>query len=96
MVAEAKNGDSLAAYILWRSGFYLGVGLSTLIQTLNPEMIAIGGSVTKAGKIYFDAMNESLKAYSWKNPLKKCRITKAKLGNDVADYGTLSLVLSNS
>lgn len=89
----AKEGDELSQYIIWRAGYYFGVGLASFIQVLNPQMVALGGSVTKIGKPYFDAMKTGLAEHAWKSSLNACTITKAKLGNDVADYGTLSLVL---
>lgn len=94
VVHHASQGDLLSKYILFRSGYYCGVGLSGLIQILNPDVIALGGSVTKAGDIYFDAMNTALGEHAWPSPLKKCCICKAQLKEDVADYGTIALVFS--
>ncbi len=89
----AKKGDQLSRYIYWRAGYYFGVGVATLIQLINPQMICYGGSVVDAGSLYFRPMRLALKEHSWSKPLKSCRIVKAKLGKDVADVGSISLVL---
>ena len=89
----AKKGDRIARYILWRSGYYLGVGIASLMHIINPEKIALGGSVMKAGNLYFNAMYSALKDHTWNHVLKACTITKAQLGSNVADVGAISLVL---
>ena len=46
-----KDGDGLAIKIAEQFGEYLGKGLGTIASIINPEIIVIGGGVSKAGKI---------------------------------------------
>ena len=47
MAAEA--GDALAGELIARVAYYLGVGLANVLNTFNPQMIVIGGGVSKIG-----------------------------------------------
>ena len=49
-----KDGDELAIKIAEQFGEYLGKGLGVIATIINPEMIVIGGGVSKAGKILFE------------------------------------------
>jgi predicted NBD/HSP70 family sugar kinase len=89
----ARAGDLLAQYIFWRAGYYFGIALATLIHTVNPQMIALGGSVVKAGELYLKPMRQAVREYTWPELYKACTITKAALGSTVGDKGTLSLVI---
>ena len=50
----AQAGDSLAQEVVSRAAMYLGIGLASLVNIFNPEMIVIGGSVSKMGSMLFD------------------------------------------
>jgi glucokinase len=91
----ARAGDSLARDIFDEAGHDLGLGLSTVIHVLNPEAIILGGSVTKAYPLFRKAMTKALKENVWSVPLKNCKILPSKLGDQVADLGTIALVKEN-
>jgi len=91
----ACSGDRLAQYIYFRAGFYFGIAITHILQIINPQMIALGGSVTKTGPLYFTPMRQAIAEYSWNDPRRYCKIIKAKLGDAVGDFGALSLVVDN-
>lgn len=87
-----KDGDGLAVKIAEQFGEYLGKGLGVIASIINPEMIVIGGGVSKAGKILF----EYISPYFYKTVFKGCSNVKfalATLGNDAGIYGAAKLVL---
>ncbi|MCI9199824.1 MAG: ROK family glucokinase [Lachnospiraceae bacterium] len=87
-----KDGDGLAIKIAEQFGEYLGKGLGTIASIINPEIIVIGGGVSKAGKILF----EYISPYFYKTVFKGCGNVKfalATLGNDAGIYGAAKLVL---
>jgi glucokinase len=46
-IAEAAmQGDPVATRLLKTAGYYFGIGLSTVVQILNPDTIVIGGGLT--------------------------------------------------
>lgn len=47
----AQQGDPLAVEIVQRAGHVIGLGLTTLLHLFNPEIIVIGGSVSRIGNL---------------------------------------------
>jgi predicted NBD/HSP70 family sugar kinase len=48
LIARARDGDERAIAALVDTGRYLGSGLATVIATLNPARIFVGGEITEA------------------------------------------------
>lgn len=47
----AQAGDEFAVGILARAGFWLGVGIASLVNALDPEVIVVGGGAMEAGEL---------------------------------------------
>ncbi len=47
----AHGGDAVALGILARAGFWLGVGIASLVNTLDPEVVVVGGGAMQAGDL---------------------------------------------
>lgn len=47
LIARARSGDTRAVESLQLSGHYLGVGLSVVVNTLNPARIYVGGEIAQ-------------------------------------------------
>ena len=94
IVAQAaRRGDALAQAIYRQAAFYLGLSVTNVIQIINPEMVVIGGGVSKAGKILFQPLIKTVRQYTWPRPYRSCKIVRAKLKDRVGDLGAISLVL---
>ncbi len=88
----AKKGDAIALET-WRDiGNSLGVGLSFLVNVLNPERIVICGGVSNSGKYLMRPLISSLKKNSLSVPYNKVKVVFSKLGQDVGVIGAASLV----
>jgi pyruvate formate lyase activating enzyme len=57
----ATRGDPVAQDLIISTGRYLGIALSTVVQVLNPELIVVGGGLTKMGSMLLDPCLESLR-----------------------------------
>lgn len=91
-VAEAAaNGDELALEIYKISGYYLGKGLSILIDILNPELIVIGSIYERAGHLLNPSMMEVIKRESLPLSQHVCKIIPAGLGEQIGDFASLSI-----
>jgi len=66
MVEAYKEGEFLATTIWLDSVRNLAVGLSSLINAFSPEIIILGGGITKAGEALFDPLNDFLTLYEWR------------------------------
>ena len=70
----------------------LGSTLSNIACVVNPEIIVIGGGVSKAGDILLD----NIKKHFVETAFMACRDTKfalAGLGNDAGMYGCVEMLL---
>ena len=71
---------------------YLGIAAAHIACVTNPQVIVIGGGVSKAGKFLLDKIEEKY----MERAFKACRNAKfalATLGNDAGMYGAAALIL---
>ena len=93
----AREGDKLAIESYQKAGYYLGIGISNLLNILNPEMIVIGGGVLKsAHKNFWKSMIKSAQDHAWPEAYSTTRIVRSKLRDSVGALGALALVFKNS
>ena len=91
-IADAASmGDKLANAIYRRCGEKLGLGLSILIDILNPERIVIGSIFQRSGHLLIDSMNEVIKKEALAIPAGCCKIVPAMLGDNIGDYATIGV-----
>lgn len=83
----AKNGDRLAIEAFRIAGYYLGIGLSNLINLLNPELIVLGGGVISAGEFIMKPVTEEIERRTIKFSLQNVKIVPALLGNKAGMLG---------
>ena len=81
----ASKGNKKAQSIWQETGFYLGVGITNIINALNPDIIIIGGKIANAWPYFNKKMKETVK----KRALFSCKIVKSKL----KDAGILGAAL---
>lgn len=84
---RAKKGDSEALQVYTRAGRFLGIGLSIVINLLNPEKILLGGGVMKAGDLLLSSALPVAKERSYTPAFDCCRIEEASLGNTAGFIG---------
>ena len=95
IVAEAaKAGDAVARRIYTKMGEYIGIGLASVVNLLNPEKIIIGGGVAGAGDILFTPLKETLKKRSMKIAGDTVEVVPAQLGNTAGVIGASLLIES--
>ena len=85
---EGTNAKELVDEV----GEILGSTLSNLACVVNPEVIVIGGGVSKAGTILIDTVQEHFKENAL-YALKETRFELATLGNDAGMYGCVKMIL---
>lgn len=88
-----KNGDKTAKKVFAMVSSYLALGLANLAQILNPDVIVIGGGLSKIPNLWPAALREFRKRVIYKS-LKNTPIVKAKLGDDTGIIG--ATLLTNS
>jgi glucokinase len=94
IAATATAGDDLAREIFHRAGVYLGIAAATIVNTLNPEIIVIGGGVSASFDLFADAAREEMLRRAFSVPARRCRIVKAECGDDAGLLGAAWLALA--
>ncbi len=87
-----KDKDVLAIRIVERFAEYLGGALSIFSSVVDPEVIVLGGGVSKAGQALIDCVEKYYRKYAF-TACKETPIVLAELGNDAGIYGAAKLVL---
>lgn len=87
-----KEGDAVACEIANDFGRYLGYALANLAVITDPDIIVIGGGVSRAGEVLLDYVTKYFnERVFFAN--KDCAFALATLGNDAGIYGAAKLVL---
>ena len=89
----AADGDPIACAVLEETGVWLGVGLASLANVLDPERIVIGGGVARAGEALFEPARRTLRARAMSVQAAALDVVPAALGNDAAVVGAALLAL---
>ena len=84
---RARKGDLAAVKSFEKCGYYLGLGLSIVINFLNPEKIILGGGVMNSGNWLLKPTLSEVKKRAISFSLASCEIKKASLGNDAGFIG---------
>ena len=88
-----KEQDALAKEIVKEFSQYLGKALAVFSCVADPEIIVLGGGVSKAGQVLLDCVKEEFHKYAFP-ACKEAGFALAMLGNDAGVYGAAKLVLS--
>ena len=60
LVTRARTGDERALAALRETGRYLGLGLSMIVNSINPSRIILGGEITPAWDLVADLVREEI------------------------------------
>lgn len=83
----AQQGDPVARDAIVEIGRRLGIGLVSLVNTFNPEMIVIGGGVSSAGDLLLDPARQMVSERALLPGRDAVRIETAKFGPEAGLVG---------
>ncbi len=89
-----REKDAFALTVLDRYFDMMGRFLAILCCVADPEVIVLGGGVSKAGQMLLDGAIGPMKKYAFA-PCRTTRLSIATLGNDAGIYGAFKLALQN-
>ncbi len=93
VAVAAKEGDPVARQIFRIMGEYIGMGLTSVVNLLNPEKIIIGGGVAESGDILLEPIRETI-AKRAMTIQRQVEIVPAQLGNTAGVIGASLLIKS--
>jgi glucokinase len=94
---EAAAGDPLATELILETARWLGIGIVTLMHTLDPEAVLIGGAMTfggetaPVGKAFIERVRAEVKARAFPLLAEKTVVRYASLGGDAGSIGAAGL-----
>jgi len=94
ILQAAHRGDQFAISLISNIGEYLGKGIAVLIHIFNPELIIIGGELTKAENYLIDPIQQNLNKYTISKIRRDAQIITSSLGNNAGLLGTVALVMN--
>ncbi|MDQ3744369.1 MAG: ROK family transcriptional regulator [Acidobacteriota bacterium] len=94
LIDRALAGEESARAALLETARYLGIGISNLIIGFSPQIVVVGGAITRAWDLVSDLFSETVKR-SIRRDLPTARITRSTIGDRASLMGALSLVLAN-
>ncbi len=89
----AQRGDGVALQIYSEAGYYLGMGIANLVHLYNPELIVVGGELSRAGELLMRPLLESLQARLLDELKNSVKVVPTILGNDENLIGAGALVV---
>jgi N-acetylglucosamine repressor len=94
LVDRALEGEENARAALIETAHYLGIGISNLVVGFSPEVVVVGGEISRAWLLIEAALSETIQR-SVRRGLPSARIMPSTLGANPSLMGSLSLVLAS-
>ena len=94
LIDRALAGESAAREALGETARFLGIGISNLIVGFSPEVVIVGGAITRAWDLVSDLFSDTVRR-SVRRDLPFTRIIPSTIGDRASLMGALSLVLAD-
>ena len=78
---RAKKGDAAAIEIFSMFGTNLGEVIKVIMYSYDPEVIVLGGSVSKAYEFFEPEMRKSISEFAYSNSIKNLKIEVSEIEN---------------
>jgi glucokinase len=91
--SAAEKGDKLAKELIARTGYYVGVGLASLMNIFNPELIVIGGGLSNLGDMLLEPAFKTAGKRAYKEAFQAVRFASAELGGNSGVIGAATFAL---
>lgn len=89
----ARAGDALAREILERAGYYIGLGIVSLLHNFDTQLFVLGGGVAiNAWDSIYPVMRATFDEYAMPSMRAGVQIVPAELGDDAGLLGAAALV----
>ena len=86
------SNDKLTKKVFKNATKYLGIGIGSIVNFLNPEMIILGGGVVEAvGDKFLNDIRKATDKYALPDTLKGVQIVGAQLGDNAGVLGAAAL-----
>jgi glucokinase-like ROK family protein len=91
-VEAARAGDALTLETFEMVGRYLGIGIASLMNALNPDLVVLGGSLSLAGEFLLPAVHQELERRALRWNRSAAQVVLARHGFDACVMGGVATV----
>jgi predicted NBD/HSP70 family sugar kinase len=96
LVELARAGDAACQRVIADAARFVGVAAATLCNTLNPEVLVIGGELARTGELLLAPLRAAIARYAIPAAADDVRVLAGELGDRAELLGALVLVLGRS
>jgi len=93
MAQAAGQGDERVREAIVRAAEYLGIGISSVITALHPDLIVIGGGAAGIGDLIFETVRKTVRERVKMFPPDDIRIEPSLLGDKAGMLGGIALAM---
>lgn len=90
---EAMKGDELSLMAFDELSFYLGAGITNLINILNPEAVVFGGGLSNAHKLILPRVKKTVKERAMKGMKEKVKFLAVKNQSVIPALGAAKIAM---
>lgn len=92
IVEAARQEDEVACCALEETGRWLGIGVATLMNVINPQRVVFGGPLSLAHEFLLPLIRETVAERAWEWVQKRADIVVAAHGEDAAALGGVAII----
>lgn len=96
LVAAAAAGDVGCGRVLGDTGRLLGAAVAGLCNTVDPELVVVGGEIAEAGDLLLGPLRETVSRHAIRGNVRGLRIEPARLGIEAHVAGAVVLALQHA
>ncbi len=95
VVEAAHNNDKVAQAAFRKVGSYLGTGIASLVNALNPELVVLGGPISLGWEFVRDSIDNELHTRALRWHQESANIVLARHGADACVMGGVAAVYNH-
>ncbi|MDK2992827.1 MAG: glucokinase [Clostridiales bacterium] len=96
MIDKAHDqGDKVGLQVMAETAYYLGIGLTNVVNIFNPELVVIGGGVSKAGERLLGPAREFVNKRAMVVQRQHYKLVAAQMLDEAGMLGACTLVKEN-
>jgi predicted NBD/HSP70 family sugar kinase len=92
----ALDNDPLAIQVVTEATTYLTSAITSLVNLMNPDMIIIGGSLSRLGELVLKPIQEKINSCALVSNIKQTRLVPSALGSKGIAIGAATLAIEQA
>jgi glucokinase len=88
----AASGNPIAAQVVRRFSLVLGTGVVTMIHAYDPDVVVLGGGISRASAQFLPAVRAFVSEHAWTQPRGRVQVVRSDLGDAAALIGIATLI----